>query len=83
MQRKGLTVGMPRVMVKDKESIDDALRRFKRECERDGLMAELKKRGHYESPTVRKKKKKIEAIRKKKRKEIKARLKAGYIRKRR
>ncbi len=64
---------MPGITVKDRESIDDAIRRFKRECERNGLIAELKRRDHFESPTVRKKKKMAEAARKKRRKEFKAR----------
>lgn len=66
---------MPGITVKNNESIDDALRRFKRECERNGIMAELKKRAHFESPTIRRKKKNAEAVRKKKRKESKARVK--------
>jgi small subunit ribosomal protein S21 len=52
--------------VRKNESIDDALRRFKRSVAKDGTMAEVKKRRHYEKPSV-KKKKKSEAARKKKR----------------
>jgi len=50
--------------VRKNESIDDALRRFKRSVAKDGTMAEVKKRRHYEKPSV-KKKKKSEAARKK------------------
>lgn len=53
--------------VRKNESIDDALRRFKRSVSKDGKMAEIKKRKHYEKPSV-KRKKKSEAARKKKRK---------------
>ena len=74
---------MPGIIVKDRESIDDALRRFKRECEKEGIMAELKKRSHYESPTVRRKKKQEEAVRKKRSREFKARMKEEYKRRKR
>ncbi len=59
---------MPKIVLKDNESIDNALRRFKRECEKDGLMQEMKKREYYESPSVRRKKKAEKARRKEKRK---------------
>lgn len=51
--------------VRKNESIDDALRRFKRSVARDGTLAEIKKRKYYEKPSV-KRKKKSEAARKKK-----------------
>ena len=37
------------------ESIESALRRFKRECERDGILTEIKKREHYEKPSEKRK----------------------------
>jgi len=47
------------VKVEEGESIDRALKRFKRECERDGILREWKKRAYYEKPaTMRKNKKK-------------------------
>ncbi|HRY29218.1 MAG TPA: 30S ribosomal protein S21 [Elusimicrobiota bacterium] len=52
------------VKVREGESIEEALRRFKRECERNGIMQEIKKREFYESPSVRRKKKQAEARRK-------------------
>ena len=52
------------IKVRDNESIEEALRRFKRECERDGIMQEIKKREYYESPSVKRKKKMAEARRK-------------------
>ena len=58
---------MSSIKVKPNESIDSALKRFKRETSRSGVMAEIKKRKHYEKPSV-KKKKKSEAARRKKRK---------------
>ncbi|SFE36041.1 SSU ribosomal protein S21P [Paenibacillus algorifonticola] len=51
--------------VKKNETIDSALRRFKRSIAKDGVLAEVKKRKHYEKPSV-KRKKKSEAARKRK-----------------
>ena len=55
---------MAHVIVKENESLESALKRFKRSCARDGVMSELRKREHYEKPSARKKKK-SEAARKK------------------
>jgi small subunit ribosomal protein S21 len=52
------------IKVREGENIDEALRRFKRECERNGIMQEIKKREFFESPSVRRKKKAAEARRK-------------------
>lgn len=56
---------MAEVRVKENESLDSALRRFKRQCARSGVLTELRRREHYEKPSV-KKKKKAEAARKRK-----------------
>ena len=56
---------MSEVRVKDNESLDSALRRFKRQCAKSGVMYEIRKREHYEKPSV-KRKKKSEAARKRK-----------------
>ncbi|WP_026485605.1 30S ribosomal protein S21 [Caldanaerobius polysaccharolyticus] len=56
---------MPEVRVGENESLDSALRRFKRECAMAGILSEMRKREHYESPSVRRKKK-SEAARKRK-----------------
>ena len=53
------------IKIKENESLDNALRRFKRQCARAGVISELKKRQHYEKPSV-KRKKKSEAARKRK-----------------
>lgn len=58
---------MATVQVKEGESLESALKRFKRACARDGVMTELRKREFYEKPSV-KRKKKSEAARKKARK---------------
>jgi small subunit ribosomal protein S21 len=52
------------VKVREGESIEEALRRFKRECERNGLMQEIKRREFYEAPSMRRKRKQAEARRK-------------------
>ena len=57
---------MSEIRVKENESLDSALRRFKRSCARSGGLAEVRKREHYEKPSVRRKKK-SEAARKRKR----------------
>ena len=56
---------MAELKVKENESLDSALRRFKRQCAKSGVLAELRKREHYEKPSV-KRKKKSEAARKRK-----------------
>ena len=56
---------MAEIRVKDNESLDSALRRFKRQCTRAGVLNEVRKREHYEKPSV-KRKKKSEAARKRK-----------------
>ncbi len=56
---------MSEVRVKDNESLDSALRRFKRSCAKAGVLSEVRKREHYEKPSV-KRKKKSEAARKRK-----------------
>ena len=43
---------MPHIKVKENEPFDVALRRFKRSCEKAGVLAEVRKREHYEKPTT-------------------------------
>ena len=56
---------MAEIRVKENETLDSALRRFKRQCARSGVLTELRKREHYEKPSVMRKKK-SEAARKRK-----------------
>ena len=56
---------MYEIRIKDNESLESALRRFKRQCAKSGVLAEVRKREHYEKPSV-KRKKKSEAARKRK-----------------
>ena len=56
---------MAEIRIKENESLDSALRRFKRQCAKSGVLSEIRKREHYEKPSV-KRKKKSEAARKRK-----------------
>ncbi|MBI4414449.1 MAG: 30S ribosomal protein S21 [Candidatus Methylomirabilales bacterium] len=55
---------MTNVVVKEDESFESALRRFKKQCEKAGVLSELRKREHYEKPSVRRKKKALAARKK-------------------
>ena len=65
MQSEGREIVMAEIRVKENETLDSALRRFKRQCQKSGVLTELRKREHYEKPSV-KRKKKSEAARKRK-----------------
>jgi small subunit ribosomal protein S21 len=58
--------GMSEVRVGKNESLDSALRRFKRQCQRSGVLSEARRHEHYDKPSVRRKKK-SEAARKRRR----------------
>ena len=58
---------MTTVKVGENESLDSAMKRFKRKCQKDGIIGELRKREAYEKPSV-KRKKKSEMARKRNRK---------------
>ena len=55
---------MASVTVKGDESFESALRRFKKQCEKAGVLSELRRREHYEKPSVRRKKKAMAARKK-------------------
>src|SRR5262249_56277340 len=59
--REGGSTGHGMVRVKENGPIDSAIRRFKKQCEKAGVLKELRKREHYEKPSVRRKKKAIAA----------------------
>jgi small subunit ribosomal protein S21 len=69
--------GMPLVHVKEDETFENALRRFKRKCEKSGILSELKKRQHYEKPSTKRKRKAI-AARKKVLRKLAEERRAGY-----
>ena len=56
---------MSEIKIGKNESLDSALRRFKREIQKAGVLAEVRKREHYEKPSVRRKKKSEAARRRK------------------
>ena len=53
---------MPSVRLKENEYFDAALRRFKRACEKAGILTELRRRESYEKPTQERKRKKAAAV---------------------
>jgi len=52
---------MPQVKVKEGETFESALRRFKKQCEKAGVLSEIRKREHYEKPSVKIKRKRMAA----------------------
>lgn len=52
---------MPGVRINDGESFENALKRFKKQCEKAGVLSEVRKREAYEKPSVKKKKKALAA----------------------
>ena len=55
---------MPLIKVREDESLENALKRFKRKCEKSGILTEIKKRHHYEKPSVKRKRKALAARKK-------------------
>lgn len=62
---------MTEVLVNKEEPIEKALKRFKKECQKAGIPAELRRREHYEKPSVTKKRKNEAAKRKMRRRMLK------------
>lgn len=52
---------MPSVRLRPSESFESALKRFKKQCEKEGVLSEVRKREHYEKPSVKRKKKALTA----------------------
>ena len=48
---------MSLIKVGENETLENALRRFKRKCARDGIIGDMRRKEHYEKPSVRRKKK--------------------------
>jgi len=53
---------MPGVRIRESDHFDAALRRFKRSCEKAGVLTELRRREYYEKPTQERKRKKAAAV---------------------
>ena len=60
---------MTKVIVETDESFESALRRFKKQIEKSGVLSDLKRHQHYEKPSVRRKRKTLVARKKAKRRE--------------
>ena len=58
---------MSEIIVRENESLDNALKRFKRDCAKAGIQQDLRKKEYYQSPSV-KRRKRSEAARKNKKK---------------
>ena len=56
---------MAEIRVKENETLDSALRRFKKSCARSGVLSEVKKREQYDKPSVKKKKKSVAVLKQK------------------
>ena len=52
---------MPGIRIKENESLENALRRFKKQVEKTGILSEIRKREHYEKPSIKRKKKALAA----------------------
>jgi len=53
---------VPKVRVKDDEPFEKALRRFKKKCNKEGILQKLKELKHYEKPSVRRRRRLMRAI---------------------
>ena len=48
---------MPRIEIREGESFEGAMRKFKRQIEQEGILREVRDRKHYQKPSERKRKK--------------------------
>jgi small subunit ribosomal protein S21 len=55
---------LPRVRIREEESFEQALKRFKRKCQKAGVISEIKKRQYFEKPSVKRKRKALAARKK-------------------
>ena len=55
---------MPLVKVKENGSFENAVRKFKKQCEREGILSEVRSREYYDKPSVKRRKKSIAARKK-------------------
>ena len=61
---KGGEFNMPGIKLREGETFEQALRRFKKQCEKAGILSDLRKREHYEKPSIKEKKKRAAAKKK-------------------
>ncbi len=64
---RGVITGMPEVIIHDDESFERALKRFKKKCEKAGILSDLRKHRHFEKPSEKRKRKMNAAVRKNRR----------------
>ena len=70
---------MPIVRVKENEPFDIALRRFKRGCEKAGVLAEVRRRQYYEKPTAVRKRKAAAAVKRQQKKTMRSTLRTRRL----
>ncbi|HEA25968.1 MAG TPA: 30S ribosomal protein S21 [Ectothiorhodospiraceae bacterium] len=70
---------MPAVRVRDNEPFDVALRRFKRSCEKAGILAEVRRRQAYEKPTTVRKRDKAAAVKRQYKKTMREQLRTRRL----
>ena len=58
---------MSEINIHDDENVERALRRFKKKCEKAGILSDLRKHRHYEKPSERRKRRINAAMRKNRR----------------
>jgi small subunit ribosomal protein S21 len=58
---KGGERWMTGIKIKENESFENALKRFKKQCEKTGILSEIRKREHFEKPSLKKKRKALAA----------------------
>ena len=61
---EGVLLNLPVISVKEGESFESALRRFKKKCEKAGILADVRKHQHFEKPSEKRKRKENAARRK-------------------
>jgi small subunit ribosomal protein S21 len=64
---RGVNKRMPEVIIHDDESFERALKRFKKKCEKAGILSDLRKHRHFEKPSEKRKRKMNAAVRKNRR----------------
>ena len=63
-RERGELTSMSEVIIHDDESFERALKRFKKKCEKAGILSDLRKHRHYEKPSEKRKRKASAAVRK-------------------
>ncbi len=53
---------MIEIRIRDGEHLESAIKRFKKKCSNDGVLAEIRKRQYYEKPSIKKRKKRLAAL---------------------